>query len=214
MSNFEMTGKTTSDFEQPQTGMVPAVCINVVDGRYVKTTYMGQDKGYQRKIFILWEIAQRIKEGQFAGQHMVIAKEYTFAVGDKANLRIDLESWRGKKFEERKNADGTVSLLTEKKDNEKIVKVPFAVDMLIGANCILYLEDVGKSKSFIKPTKVMKFDSKYTPVKREYDINYIPDWLAKKIDERPLSNPDIQQTQTDNAVNDNSTVIEDEEVPF
>ena len=54
MSNFEMTGKTTSDFEQPQTGMVPAVCINVVDGRYVKTTYMGQDKGYQRKIFILW----------------------------------------------------------------------------------------------------------------------------------------------------------------
>lgn len=214
MTNFEMTGKTTNDFEQPQTGMVSAVCINVVDGRYAKTTYMGQDKGYQRKIFILWEIAQRIKEGQFAGQHMVIAKEYTFAVGDKANLRIDLESWRGKKFEERKNADGTVSLLTEKNDNGKIVKVAFAVDMLIGANCILYLEDVGKSRPFIKPTKVMKFDSKYTPVKREYDNNYIPDWLAKKIEERPLSNPNIQQTQTDNAVNDNSTVIEDEEVPF
>lgn len=214
MGKFEMTGKTTNDFEQPQTGMVPAVCINVADGRYVKTTYMGQDKGYQRKIFILWEIDQRIKEGQFAGQHMVIVKEYTFAIGDKANLRIDLESWRGKKFEERKNADGTVSLLTEKKDNEKIVKVPFAVDMLIGANCILYLEDVGKTRPFIKPTKVMKFDSKYTPVKREYNINYIPDWLAKKIEERPLNNPDIQQTQTDNAVNDNSTVIEDEEVPF
>lgn len=180
MSNFEMTGKTTSDFEQPQTGMVSAVCINVADGRYVKTTYMGQDKGYQRKIFILWEIAQRIKEGQFAGQHMVIAKEYTFAVGERANLRIDLESWRGKKFEERKNADGTVSLLTEKKQNEQIIKIPFAVDMLIGANCILYLEDVGKSRPFIKPTKVMKFDSKYTPVKREYDNNYIPDWLAKK----------------------------------
>lgn len=214
MSNFEMTGKTTSDFEQPQTGMVSAVCINVVDGRYVKTTYMGQDKGHQRKIFILWEIAQRIKEGQFAGQHMVIAKEYTFAVGDKANLRIDLESWRGKKFEERKNSDGTVSLLTEKKDNEKIVKVPFAVDMLIDANCILYLEDVGKSRPFIKPTKVMKFDSKYTPVKREYDINYIPNWLAKKIEERPLSNPDIQQTQTDNVVSDDSTGFEEEEVPF
>ena len=214
MSNFEMTGKTTSDFEQPQTGMVPAVCINVVDGKYAKTTYMGQDKGYQRKIFILWEIAQRIKEGQFAGQHMVIAKEYTFAVGERANLRIDLESWRGKKFEERKNADGTVSLLTEKKDNGKIVKVAFAVDMLIGANCILYLEDVGKSKPFIKPTKVMKFDSKYTPVKREYDINYIPDWLAKKIEERPLSNPDTQQTQTNNEVNDNSTGFEEEEVPF
>lgn len=145
---------------------------------------------------------------------MVIAKEYTFAVGERANLRIDLESWRGKKFEERKNADGTITLLTEKKQNEQIIKIPFEVDMLIGANCILYLEDVGKSKSFIKPTKVMKFDSKYTPVKREYDINYIPDWLAKKIEERPLSNPDIQQTQTDNAVNNEAVVIEDEEVPF
>ena len=41
------------------------------------------------------------------------------------------------------------------------------------------------------------------------------DWLAKKIEERSLSNPDIQQTQTNNEVNnDNSTVIEDEEVPF
>ena len=214
MGKFEMTGKTISDFEQPQTGMVSAVCINVVDGRHAKTTYMGQDKGHQKKIFILWEIAQRIKEGKFAGKHMVIAKEYTFAVGERANLRIDLESWRGKKFEERKNADGTVSLLTEKKQNEQIVKVPFAVDMLIGANCILYLEDVGKSKSFIKPTKVMKFDSKYIPVKREYDINYIPDWLAKKIEERPLSNPDIQQTQTNNAVNNEASVIENEEVPF
>ena len=60
----------------------------------------------------------------------------------------------------------------------------------------------------------MKFDSKYTPVKREYDINYIPDWLAKKIDERPLSNPDIQQTQTNDEVNNDSTGFEDEEVPF
>ena len=214
MSNFEMTGKITSDFEQPQTGMVPAVCINVVDGRYVKTTYMGQDKGYQRKIFILWEIAQRIKEGQFVGQHMVIAKEYTFAVGERANLRIDLESWRGKKFEERKNADGTVSLLTEKKQNEQIIKKPFAVDMLIGANCILYLEDVGKNKIFIKPTKIMKFDDKYPVVNREHDNNYIPDWLARIIETRPLSNPDTQQTQTNNEVNDNSTGFEDEEVPF
>ena len=214
MGKFEMTGKTTSDFEQPQTGMVSAVCINVVDGRYVKTTYMGQDKGYQRKIFILWEIAQRIKEGQFAGQHMVIAKEYTFAVGERANLRIDLESWRGKKFEERKNADGTITLLTEKKQNEQIIKIPFEVDMLIGANCILYLEDVGKNKPFIKPTKVMKFDNKYTPVNREYDNNYIPDWLARIIEARPLTNPDIQQTQTNNVVNDDSTGFEEEEVPF
>ena len=220
MSNFEMTGKATSDFELPNTGIVSAVCINVVDGRYTKNTYMGQDKGWARKIWILWEIEQRITKGQFAGQHMVISKEYTFAVGEKANLRKDVEGWRGKKFEERKNADGTISLLTEKKQNGKIVKIPFAVDMLINANCLLYLEDVGKTKSFIKPTKIMRFEgNNHIAVKREITPNYVPDWLQKIIQERPITNPDLNN-QGNNNVSQNANVnnaidtIEEEEIPF
>lgn len=220
MSNFEMTGKATTDFEQPNVGIVSAVCINVIDGRYTKNTYMGQDKGYQRKIWILWEIEQRIKQGQFTGQHMIITKEYTFAVGEKANLRKDLEGWRGKKFEERKNADGTISLLTEKKQDGKIVKIPFAVDMLIGANCLLYLENVGKTKDFIKPTKIMKFEgNNHLVVNREMPPNYIPDWLQKLIQERPITNPDLNN-QGNNNVSQNANVnnaidtIDEEDIPF
>ena len=220
MSNFEMTGKATGDFEQPNTGIVSAVCINVVDGRYTKNTYMGQDKGWVRKIWILWEIEQRITKGLLAGQHMVISKEYTFAVGEKANLRKDLEGWRGKKFEERKNADGTISLLTEKKQDGKIVKIPFAVDLLINANCLLYLEDVGKTKSFIKPTKIMRFEgNNHIAVKREITPNYVPDWLQKIIQERPITNPELNN-QGNNNVSQNANVnnavdtIEEEEIPF
>lgn len=222
MSNFEMTGKATVDFEQPNTGIVSAVCINVIDGRYVKNTYMGQDKGWCRKIWILWEIGQRIKNGQQAGQHMVISKEYTFAVGEKANLRKDLEGWRGKKFEERKNADGTISLLTEKKQDGKIVKIPFAVDMLINANCLLYLEDVGKTKSFIKPTKIMKFEgNNHVVVNREMPPNYIPDWLQKIIQERPITTLELNnQSQVNNVSKNNSNDINEdsgfgeEDIPF
>lgn len=215
MSNFEMTGKSGSDYEYPNVGLTPAVCINVIDGGYEKIVYMGQDKGYQRKIFILWEIDQRITKGDFSGQHMVISKEYTFAVSPKSNLRKDLESWRGKVFEERHNTNGTVTLIGEKKNKEtgKVEKVPFAIDMLIGANCILNLQNVSKTKTFISPTSILPFDKKFQKVNREIEVDYIPDWIAKKISERPHENPDELPAPDDMGSNDNS-FDDDEDVPF
>lgn len=213
MSNFEMTGKSGSDFEYPNVGLTPAVCINVIDGGYEKNIYMGQDKGHQRKIFILWEIDQRITKGDFAGQHMVISKEYTFAVSPKSNLRKDLESWRGKVFEEKYNANGTVTLIGEKKNKEtgKVEKVPFSIDMLIGANCILNLQNVSKTKTFISPTSILPFDKNFQKVNRETESNYIPDWIAKKIAERPTHNPDELEAPNNS---EDKNFDDDEEVPF
>ncbi|WP_052767821.1 phage replication initiation protein, NGO0469 family [Brachyspira hyodysenteriae] len=213
MSNFEMTGKSGSDFEYPNIGLTPAVCINVIDGGYEKVIYMGQDKGYQRKIFILWEIDQRITKGDFAGQHMIISKEYTFAVSPKSNLRKDLESWRGKVFEEKHNSNRTVTLIGEKKNKEtgKIEKVAFSIDMLIGASCILNLQNVSKTKTFISPTSILPFDKKFQKVNREIESNYIPDWIAKKIAERPTNNPDELEAPNNS---EDKSFDDDEEVPF
>ncbi len=213
MSNFEMTGRSGSDFEYPNIGLTPAVCINVIDGGYEKVIYMGQDKGYQRKIFILWEIDQRITKGDFAGQHMIISKEYTFAVSPKSNLRKDLESWRGKVFEEKHNSNGTVTLIGEKKNKEtgKIEKVAFSIDMLIGASCILNLQNVSKTKTFISPTSILPFDKKFQKVNREMEPNYIPDWIAKKIAERPTNNPDELEAPDNSS---DKSFDDDEEVPF
>ena len=213
MSNFEMTGRSGSDFEYPNIGLTPAVFINVIDGGYEKVIYMGQDKGYQRKIFILWEIDQRITKGDFAGQHMIISKEYTFAVSPKSNLRKDLESWRGKVFEEKHNSNGTVTLIGEKKNKEtgKIEKTAFSIDMLIGASCILNLQNVSKTKTFISPTSILPFDKKFQKVNREIEPNYIPDWIAKKIAERPTHNPDELEAPNNS---EDKNFDDDEEVPF
>ena len=216
MSKFEMTGKSGSDFEYPDVGLTPAVCINVIDGGYEKNIYMGQDKGYQRKIFILWEIGQRITKGDFAGQHMIVSKEYTFAVSPKSNLRKDLESWRGKVFEERHNSNGTITLIGEKKnkDTGKIEKVAFSIDMLIGANCLLNLQNVSKTKTFIAPTSIMPFDKNFQKVNREIEPNYIPDWIAKKIAERPKENPDDNQNMNTESNTNDGSFDDDDEVPF
>lgn len=218
MENFEMTGNKGVEYERPAPGVVAGKCINVVDGRYIKNIYMGQDKGWSRKIFIVWEIDQRHTQGELAGKHMVLAKEYTFSIAEKAILRIDLESWRGRAFEERRNADGTVTLLTKVKVKDQIQTVPFKVDMLINADCLLFLEHKQSAKggTFTNIKTVMPFQKdKYQAVNREMTPNYVPDWLAKRITERPVLSPAKTNQQIQEEQNNNSNFIaDDEDMPF
>ena len=90
--------------------------------------------------------------------------------------------------------------------------------MLIGTNCLLYLENVGKTKDFIKPTKIMRFESNnYVVVNREMPPNYIPDWLVKMIQERPMSNPELNNQSQVNNVNqnvNNGDGFGEEDIPF
>ncbi len=81
-----------ADFEPIPAGMFKAICVNVFD--------VGVQPGFQNgpaqhKIVILWEIEPLNK----AGAHFTVSKKYTASIGQKANLRKDLESWRGKAFD-------------------------------------------------------------------------------------------------------------------
>lgn len=56
-----------------------------------------------RKVYIRWELPDESIEwvDRDGGKHtgpMVIGKQYTLSLSEKANLRADLESWRGKMF--------------------------------------------------------------------------------------------------------------------
>jgi hypothetical protein len=64
-----------------------------------KTTYMGEDK-IQHKVIIAWEIEEKINapESEYDGKPYMLNKKYTLSLGEKANLRKDFESWRGKPF--------------------------------------------------------------------------------------------------------------------
>jgi hypothetical protein len=50
---------------------------------------------------VTWELpTELIEEGDFAGQPYAVSKFYTASLGEKANLRKDLEAWRGRAFTE------------------------------------------------------------------------------------------------------------------
>lgn len=83
-------------FEKPPAGVHLARCIRVIDlGTQINERF-GKE---QRKVRLYWELPSVLKgDGEYAGQPFVITKQYTLSLGEKANLRQDLRSWRGRDF--------------------------------------------------------------------------------------------------------------------
>lgn len=93
--------ENTGNFERCPSGMHLARCYRIVDLGTQKTEYLGQVK-YLHKIMIAWELHGTDDNGQPIkmndGRPFSIFKNYTLSWSEKANLRLDLQSWRGKPF--------------------------------------------------------------------------------------------------------------------
>jgi hypothetical protein len=88
-------------FERCPRGMHLARCYRIVDLGTQKSEYMGQVK-YLHKIMISWEIHGMDENGKplrmSDGRPYGIFKNYTLSWSEKSNLRLDLQSWRGRPF--------------------------------------------------------------------------------------------------------------------
>ncbi len=89
------------NFERCPSGMHLARCYRIVDLGTQKSEYMGQVK-YLHKLMLGWEIHGMADDGSAIkmsdGRPFGIFKNYTLSWSEKANLRLDLQSWRGKPF--------------------------------------------------------------------------------------------------------------------
>jgi hypothetical protein len=96
------TGKT-SDFIPVPSGMHLARCYRIVDLGTQKSVWQDKTK-HLHKIMIQWEIHSEDDDGKplrtAKGEPMSISKNYTNVLGEKATLRTDLASWRGRDFTE------------------------------------------------------------------------------------------------------------------
>jgi hypothetical protein len=82
------------DRELPPEGDTLGVCFNVFNLGMQETPY-----GIKPQVSIYFEIDVRYSDGPFKGKRMVIGtRPYTASLSDKANLRRDLQNWRGAPF--------------------------------------------------------------------------------------------------------------------
>jgi hypothetical protein len=75
-------------------GVHQAVCVDVVDMGLLEVTFNGKTKT-QHKVRLVWQIDELDPE---RAERFIVHRRYTLSLHEKANLRKDLESWRGKAF--------------------------------------------------------------------------------------------------------------------
>ena len=187
----DTTGTQFPKLPLPEAGTTQAVCCAVWDLGLQKKEYMGEMKT-QHKIIIAWEVTELImvQESEFYGKPYMLSKTYTLSLGEKANLRKDLESWRGQPF------------------SEEELKKGFNVEKLYGVNCLIGIkhepdrnkpDKIYANVSAILPlTKGME---KITPFRTKDEAP--PKWVQEKIDAQ------IKQTETPAAPEENPFGLEE-----
>jgi hypothetical protein len=150
-----IVAKDEKTYEPIPLGVQQAVCSGVFDIGTHEGEYQGKPT-LKHQIVVIWELDERKTLGDFAGQPHQISKFYTLSLGEKANLRKDLESWRGQPF--------TAQELEG-----------FDLENLIGANCLLNIVD--KEKGGQKIAAIMPLAKNMAKIKQT--MSGEPEWVAK-----------------------------------
>ena len=129
-----ITAKASSNIEREliPAGNYVARCYKLIEIGTVPTEYLGVDK-MTHKVRFGWELPNELKvfNPEKGEQPQAIEKDYTLSLADKANLRKDLKSWRGKDFTPAE-AEG------------------FDIEKLLGVPCMLNIIHVQGKKDVTK----------------------------------------------------------------
>ena len=142
----------------------------------------------QRKVVLIWEIPSlRIKyekDGEELEGPKVISKQYTWSMHEKANLRKDMETWRGKSFTDLEAADfdfeqipganGIIQVMhKEKKNGDKYAFIGSITKLM-------------KGMDKLEPENPKSFFSFYAPYVDEVGFHFpesMPEWVKDTIKE-------------------------------
>ena len=109
---FMVSGSDSKTFTPAPEGTHQAVCVDVIDKGWLPNPF--KEGSQQHKVDLAWQIDELREDGK----RFIVYKRYTASLNEKATLRHDLESWRGRPF-----------TATELK--------AFDLETIIGANCLL-----------------------------------------------------------------------------
>jgi hypothetical protein len=168
--------KGKDNFERLENGNYQALCVGVFDLGWQTVVYNGEEKT-QHKIYILFEIDERLKTGDYTGKRFLKGKKYTLSLSDTSNLRKDLEAWRNKPF--------TVEELKG-----------FDVEKVINKHCMVTIlnEDSKNGKTYTNIKTLSSVPKGMELMKRELEEGYVPEWIKElqieeSVPEDPYSVP-------------------------
>lgn len=106
-------------YENPKPGNYIGTCFKIINMGTQASEWQGQKK-FLPKVRIFWELSEKMKDGK----PFTVFQSYTNSLAQKARLRRDLESWRGK-------------VLSDEEINS------FDVKNILGKSCLISLVQNG-----------------------------------------------------------------------
>ena len=86
--------KPASNYTPPPAGMHIARCYRLIDLGTQPKSFQGKPTGEARKIMASWELLGEDRMDD--GKPFTMSKSWFLSMHEKATLRKDLESWRGR----------------------------------------------------------------------------------------------------------------------
>lgn len=173
-------------------GNYVARCYQMIEIGTVDEFVMGKEVT-AKKVRIGWELPTELKvfKEEKGEQPLVISKEYTLSMNEKANLRKDLKAWRGKDFTE----DEAKSF-----DITKLVGVPCMLNIIHKpkvSDPTSYYEQIAgitpmpkgmKAPAQINPTFVLSYDS-FDQEKFDSLPDFIKTKMQSSLEYEAMKNP-------------------------
>lgn len=169
----------------PPAGNHLAICYSVIDLGTHDEEYLGNTKKVH-KIRIAWELPDekftiKDKEGNEKEVCHRISKEYTLSLGERANLRKDLESWRGREFTEKELAGF---------DLQNLLEVPCMINIIHKTSkqgreyaVVSSIAKAVKGLEIPELSRITEFFSFEDEPLNEVLLNSLPEYLQNKIKE-------------------------------
>lgn len=191
------------NFPLVEQGLHQAVCSGLYD---LGTHHNAKFDKWSHQCLIMWELPElRItikKDDKEVDMPRVISKKYTLSLGEKSNLRKDLQSWRGKVF-----------------TNEELEG--FDLQNILGKNCMIQIihnskdgktyANIGTIIPLIKGNPIKESEMKIQYFSMD-DHEAIPDFTPKWIKELILSSKEYSDKQEEPPIPDN--IPDPDEIPF
>lgn len=177
-------------FELTPAGNHIGICYTVCDLGDQDVDYQGTAK-VMRKVRVSWELPGELMAD---GRPFSISKKYTLSLSEKANLRKDLESWRGRAFTDQE-LEG------------------FDLFNVLGKACMVnVIHDTANNKTYANVASVASMPKgmqapvlNNTPVAFSLDdddalakYQALPDWLQKLINTKGLFSAKHREEQSFN----------------
>ncbi len=159
-------------FEKCPEGNHVARCYQVVDLGMQATPW-----GAKHKVRVAFELPNELMtEGENEGKPFSVSKNYTISLSEKANLRKDLEGWRGRQFTEEE---------LKGFDVKNVLGHPSMVQVIHNTNGertyanIASISSIPKGMSAPDAVNDLLYFDNDSATKEEFEA--LPEWMQKKI---------------------------------